>query len=145
MDKDVKALAQELLLETVQHYNSNNRGYQPSLGCVYAQEDDMEKRCAVGRILTEDGLQKIIAQGMNSGSTITNVIRALGVGIIQERWRPLFLNFEGFDVVKHIQRLHDTEENWSSSGITPRGVSHALGISRHIWEEKSVVPAPELV
>lgn len=140
MDKAIKALAQELLLETVQYYNSNNRGYVAKQGCVYAREDDMEKRCAIGRILTEDGLQKIIAQGMNGGNTIVAVIETLGAGIIQERWRPLFLNVEGLSVVRRIQLLHDTEENWSSSGITPRGVSHALGISRHIWEEKAIVP-----
>lgn len=140
MNTTIKALAQDLLLETIHHYNSDNRGYQPSLGCVYAREDDMETRCAIGRILTEDGLQKIIAQGMNSGKDITSVIGALSVDIMQKRWQPLFLNDEGLAVVRQIQQLHDTEENWSSSGITPRGVSHALGISRHIWEEKAAVP-----
>lgn len=118
-------LANELLAETQAHYNSSNRSQDKALACCYSGPQD--RRCAIGRIMTEDGLEKVIRARMNANN-LAAVMNAFGPDIVQEEWRPLFATKEGIEFAIQVQKLHDTNENWDENGLTERGQMHSAAI-----------------
>lgn len=134
MNTTEQNLANELLVQTAVHYNSKNRACDKHAGPIYKTWD--ERRCAVGRMMTEDGINKVIECGKNADSDVEAIVEMLGIDVFIPHWHPLLQTKKGVNIVKQMQKLHDTDENWNEHGLTQRGMAHAFNISRDIWQEE---------
>ena len=136
MNTTEQNLAYELLVQTAVHYNSKNRACDRDAGPVYKMQD--ERRCAVGRMMTEDGINKVFECGKNANNDVKVVLEVLGIDVFIPHWRPLLQAERGLDIVQQVQKLHATDENWNDHGLTPRGIAHAFNISKGIWQEEAL-------
>jgi len=124
MNKEQKEMT-KVLDETVEFYskNFNKRGLDPEGICVYR---DGEKRCAIGRLLSEKDLD------------IIEVCRHIGMGVpallcghlVEQLTSPILKMPEHF--LTALQRLHDGNEFWSEEGITETGQNMVKGIKQAI-------------
>ncbi len=123
-----KQLAQDLLIETALFYNSSNRSIEDNSYryCVY--DDGKGHRCALGRIMTDEGIERIKTDGNNGGFSCENVRCDYGSGVIVEKWRPIVNSNKGWIFLYLLQGLHDRHGNWDEAGITEQGMDHV----RHI-------------
>ena len=119
----MRELQERLLNETVAHYNLGNRADTGS-GCVY--EKDNGCRCAVGRLMTNEGIAMVRSE--NAMYDALEVILGLpdSESLFQEQWRPL-MRYEGdsFQFLIDIQGLHDNPANWTPDGISEIGKENA--------------------
>lgn len=110
----------EVLTQTKQFYNSNNRGILNNV-CRYLTSDN--KKCAVGRLfLTEEELKtfndtfkdKTVAD-LQCFEALPNYIKELGIRFLEE-----------------LQDFHDVSCNWSDEGLSGAGVTNANIIEHKI-------------
>ena len=94
---------------------------QPGGTCHY--QDDNGKKCAVGMFMNDEALE------LHGKSTKKIEVLSLRYGLnslLKEEYQGYPLSFWS-----KLQKLHDTEENWSEDGITDDGLSyvkHGIGI-----------------
>lgn len=101
----------EIIEETANYYNSNNRSTTPQGGCCYLSDDG--NMCAVGRCLENP---EEIQEGSFAGSFAEKLLDRLGDDILKEEYQghdKLFWN--------ELQRLHDKEYYWDEHGLTGEG------------------------
>jgi len=91
----------QLLDETVQHYTNNPRAIDDNGGCMYIAANGC--KCAVGRKLSDNDLDIIIAEDINGSGLYQLMNRSLG--------KELF-NKYGLALMGNLQSLHDGESNW---------------------------------
>lgn len=113
----------DIIIETAKHYNSNNtaRKTQPDT-CTYM--NDKGNMCAVGRCLTDKGMQIFKVFEDKYKSTDTSIESFVGVHGLGEFDNALEEEYRGHDVEfwKHLQYLHDVSSNWDENGITKYGL-----------------------
>ena len=114
---------EEIVRETVGFYNLNNRaaveknnliGGLSTSKCEYITPDN--KMCAVGRCLTEKGLERVMrkcpddsAEVVDQTVGLDNVLKKKYTGHSQLFWFRL-------------QRLHDNKNYWDEKGLNDHGV-----------------------
>ena len=111
--KDLKQRMLDILNETAQHYNSNNRSNQDGR-CTYIPTDPTKSEgCAIGRKLPKTSKALIAEKGFN-GFCVDALI-ACDI--------PLGETFEGMSVefLNRLQSFHDADENWTNEGLSPIG------------------------
>ncbi len=107
---------EELLKNTINHFNSNNRGLIVFVGwdledmCSYINKET-GNRCAIGRELPEELAVKL-AENSNGAVDHHNVYIEL----------PDRLKRMGVDFLSYIQLLHDNDENWDENGLSMEGL-----------------------
>lgn len=109
---------EELLLNTVRHFNSENRA-QNLNGCVYRTKDG--KGCAIGREISNALAHKFDKRkGENVYVTSDYVFNFL----------PKRLQKMGKKFLAHIQDLHDLSSYWDKEGLSTIGLNRAMEIVR---------------
>lgn len=111
-DQEIKAERLRILDETAKFYNSNNRAVNENQSCMYKTEDN--KRCAIGRLLTDEEIDPIILGHMNG--------RGVSM-IIEENLLPERLTCLGIAFLIDLQGLHDVRRYWDESGLTQPGLN----------------------
>lgn len=115
----MKALTKvEIIEETAAFYNLGNRGYNSNTGhgegfCVYRTSDN--RRCGVGRCLTEKGLISFVKNGVAS---IKYEPRSLLENNLKEEYKGHEVDFWS-----DIQSFHDTHLHWNQEGISEKGIA----------------------
>ena len=90
-----------------------------------------KSRCAIGRMLTADGLNKVIDENKNMWYDVVDLIASTDTSIFQPRFRSLSKG-SGVYFLMQIQRLHDDEGNWDKNGLSALGKQYADNI-RHTF------------
>lgn len=109
--------AQELLYDTVHHYNSGNRC--KSLNGTYcyspisAQMQGFSEGCAIGRYLDPELAYKIDKEVSEKDSSIRNIFGKYPL--------PDWMTALGVDFLMEIQDLHDYGNYWYSEGLSEEG------------------------
>jgi hypothetical protein len=117
----------EILEETANFYNRNNRATHEKFGCAY--RNDEGNKCAVGRCMTDEAIEKY-GDFDGAASTLANAIgrNELGVNIsygndakildyvLDEEYHGHELEFWG-----DLQTLHDNQSRWDNEGLSPYG------------------------
>ena len=122
-----KALA--LVDETIEFYSNNPRAilgshcaYQSSNGC----------RCAVGRILSETTIERILAFGDN-GNRLSVVMRHMTIEFDDEhKWLGEMKRGLLIKLLESLQCLHDESDNWIPEGLTDIGQRTVINIKANI-------------
>lgn len=102
-------LTKEMFLEdTIEFFDSNNRGVAENENdCVYHNEDT-GNRCAIGRYMTD--LQAYKAENMLGLATI------MEAKLMDERLIPFGRSF-----LASVQSLHDDNDLWDENGLNESG------------------------
>jgi len=89
----------ELLEDTVIHYfkNPNTVGFNDYSDCVYCDYEDNTKRCAIGRLFTEESALYISETEYNEASSVKALFSAFKNDWMQENLKFLY----------ELQLLHD--------------------------------------
>lgn len=128
-----KQLMQELLIETIGFYDLDKRSLVVSrydtLTCAY--EDDNGKRCAVGRIMTDEAIRKLKENGHNVTFGVRELIQLYEPGILLEKWHPLLDDEHGLSFLVNIQCLHDYSCNWTKKGLSDYGENAVRNITKN--------------
>jgi len=118
MNKENRIRARQLLVETAQHYNSNNRSVSPDDECIYGgvcayiPTPEIESEgCAIGRKLTIEEKELVLENRLNTE----------GVSEIMRKFKPV--NLVGFSLsfLEALQDLHDNLGYWCEEGLNERG------------------------
>jgi len=118
MKQELIPLAEELLVDTVRHYNSSNRA--EDVRCQYLMTDG--RRCAAGRMMTDEGVVK--ASSFNNVSLYLlrdDLGRGAFLALFHEKWRPLLADDEGMGFTRLVQNLHDVGNHWGPFGLSASG------------------------
>lgn len=103
----------QILDETAAFYNSGNRAIGSDGRCKYLTDDG--KSCAFGRCLTDEG--RNIAHTLHEGTAANMIGSEQRINeLLQPQYRghaPVFW--------RYVQRFHDNEDNWTSTGLSPVG------------------------
>lgn len=123
--EETKQKMREILENTVQYYSEDitRRSYIIENGensCVYISEN---KRCAVGRYLSDDILSKIISDELNKFVSYSDLKEAFEL-------EPL-LNLPDIFWDK-LQALHDHDNHWEIGGLTEIGQRWVTHIKEYI-------------
>ena len=104
----------EIIEETAAFYNNANRSYdKESYMCYYQHPENPEIKCAVGRCMTEEAIEKYgsfvsTLSGLSARNNLDD--------ILQEKYKG-----HGFDFWEDLQAFHDTNHCWSEDGLTVAG------------------------
>lgn len=108
---------EEIVVDTVKYYKNNNRGMTLKGGCSYLTEDKC--MCAIGRVMTEEGLSKF----GDSGEDANGLFREVRVDFYNDD-EPKFSQEASDSILKteyhghnqrfweNLQSLHDDSANW---------------------------------
>ena len=122
----------DIIIETVKHYNSNNTARKAETdNCTYMNEAGA--MCAVGRCLTNEGMQIFKAFEDNNLDVNTSVEFFTNVYGMDEFDNALKEEYRGHDVEfwKNLQYLHDSIYYWDENGITERGLDRVDSFFGH--------------
>jgi hypothetical protein len=132
----------DIIIETVKHYNSNNTARKAETDtCTYMNEGGA--MCAVGRCLTNEGMQIFKAFEHNNVEVNTSVEYFTNVYGMDEFNNALKEEYRGHDVDfwKNLQYLHDATNNWNENGITKYGlgtVDSLFGEDAYVMVKKAL-------
>lgn len=103
---------QEIITETIEHYNLGNRAAQPNGECVML--DSRGNKCAVGRCAIEPMLN-------DSGTDLLDMS-------CDDRDVELKPEYRGHSQSfwKKLQCLHDDMDNWTADGLSNIGISRVI-------------------
>ncbi len=104
------------LTETIQHYNSNNRGQDNRGVCQYSPSE-ASKGCAIGRHIEDKTLCVTLDNGVGEHSAAKSVNSEIVFKLLPESLQQL-----GQDFLIHMQKLHDNPLNWIETGLTNYGL-----------------------
>lgn len=113
----------DIIIETVKNYNSNNTSKKAETdACTYMNENGA--MCAVGRCLTNEGMQIFKAFEDNNLHGNTSVAYFTNVYGMDKFDNALKEEYRGYDLEfwKNLQYLHDSPRNWDEDGITQSGL-----------------------
>jgi hypothetical protein len=110
----IKQFQLELLNDTINHFNSNNRAVIvmfSEIKCVYSSTNN-SVGCGIGKHLTED-----LAAEMDNKhpSSIFDLFDEYYTEF------PDIIKYSGKQFCHQIQLLHDNEENWDKNGLSEEG------------------------
>lgn len=106
---------QEIIEETANFYNSNNRGTidEKSDSCAYLTA--IGTKCAVGRVMTDKALE----QWGSSRETVYSLAKHESIDhLIEEK-------YHGHDATfwRALQSFHDNSAHWNTDGLTEYGLN----------------------
>ena len=119
----------EIIIETVKNYNSNNTARKAETNtCTYMNEDGA--MCAVGRCLTNEGMQIFKAfedNNLDGNTSIESFVKAYDMDKFNDALKE---EYRGHDVDfwKNLQYLHDAAFNWDENGITQNGLESVYSL-----------------
>lgn len=112
----------EIVDYVVDYFKTHPRATDAISGCMYQNKEG--NRCAHSICLSDEGLDKILRYGDNSGSNAGDVISRLTDNIHKEEFRGHSSEF--WDA---IQSLHDNDSNWvlieGGNKLSAKGVKEA--------------------
>lgn len=112
----------EVIQETIDFYNSENRSMNNIRKCVYLNEET-GTMCAVGRCLTEQGLIDFHREEMLVSRTDVGVLYKLYPNSFKEEYK---------DIASHewrkIQRVHDDDQFWNKDGLNEDGKESVINL-----------------
>lgn len=132
----------EIIIETVQHYNSKNTARKTETNtCTYMNEAGA--MCAVGRCLTNEGMQIFKAfedNNLDGNTSIESFVKAYDMDKFNDALKE---EYRGHDVDfwKNLQYLHDATNNWGENGITEYGlgtVDSLFGEDAYVMVKKAI-------
>ncbi len=110
----------QIIEETAEFYSKNPqlRGTSDGFNCMFNGPDG--RHCAVGRCLSTKYKNQALDLLGNS-QTVSGLIDSNKVSSINDM---LIAKYKGHDneFWIELQVFHDTNSNWSSDGITPKGI-----------------------
>ncbi len=116
-----QADALALVQETIEFYGKDPEkrrafvvGWDGRKKCVYVSADG--RKCAVGRCLTQP---KLIRQAIGRDLSVSDIAR-FKAGRFQSLFKPEYRGYP-LEMWEELQRLHDSERNWSQTGLSPLG------------------------
>lgn len=127
----------EIVVETLLHYNINNRGYNRAEGqCTYLDKSSGNK-CAVGRCIQDSEIEKVSEfeqQCLNQGDGSPSAAKlAANFNDLDYLLSP---EYRGHDYAfwGHLQFFHDSSYMWNEDGfdVFDRSLNH---ITRLFGEE----------
>lgn len=92
----------DFLNDTINHFNSNNRGIDQ-----YTKQCSYKNGCAIGRHLSKKLVKTIKNYVVDDNEVYNKLPRKL-----KELTKEFLMD---------VQNLHDTEENWNEKGLSQRG------------------------
>ncbi len=102
----------EVLNDTINHYNLNNRSNK-GVDCTYFPAHEGSEGCAVGRLIKDKELCKELDKPNGAtGSGVSGIFDKL----------PEDVKFLGKNFLRDLQHLHDEKLNWVESGLSHRGL-----------------------
>jgi hypothetical protein len=104
---------EEMLNDTINHFNSNNRSYSLD-GCTYSPAHNNTQGCAIGRLIKDKALcAELDVMGDSSNSYVGHeeVFKKL----------PLEIQSLGKGFLEAVQTLHDSPDNWNENGLSEMG------------------------
>ncbi len=110
---------QQIIQETALYYNSKNRAIESDgISCTYLANDG--RKCAVGRVLSPEGLE--FADNFGEGKNAYNLIDAWNdEGLsLDELFEESYNGHEGY-FWNDLQTFHDSAHNWNEMGLTEIG------------------------
>jgi len=111
----------DLLQETVDFYNLNNRGFnEEKETCEYITHDG--KMCAVGRCMIDPKV------GYAENLTVNNLVfKDNNITSVDDLLKP---EYRGYPVSfwVELQGLHDTQAMWTDEGLSARGEQQVKNI-----------------
>lgn len=133
--EEVKQNQLKVLEETVNFYNSTNRGFSQHLkGCVYFDKET-NRKCAVGRLVNDD---EVIDKLVKNGGDAYDVFDLL----------PKDVQVLGSMFLFRLQTLHDDAMNWTPTGLSEIGKIKYGRLKNNIingsWYEDNVLGDEEL-
>lgn len=119
MKRKVSKTRQELLENTINHFNSENRGVDPNSPavCVYYC-DTNNKKCAIGIEVNKKTAMALLRENLPvhyNGSFY----------LLPKRLQNMGKRF-----LEAIQRLHDESKNWTETGLSLTGKTIAEDIKK---------------
>lgn len=102
----------EIIKETANYYNSNNRGYNETLNVCLYYDTQTKNMCAVGRCLSNP---KKLANKYN------HIIVLFENKVITFRSLKSEYRIKDKYFWKKLQIFHDTKENWNKKGLSTKG------------------------
>lgn len=115
----------DVLNDTINHYNLNNRSLDNELNCIYLNKDG--KSCAVGRYI--DNVKEFIANNeyLNEGS-FTELYQEYNITFLKKEVQHL----DNEIFWTRLQLLHDDNFNWNETGLSEDGLYEVEDIKRYI-------------
>ena len=116
----VNLTREQVLEDTKNLYNLNNRSYNKDLGwCVYAPSEN-SPGCAVGRLLSKRLAKSLDKLDSNDPwpQSVNKIFNHL----------PDEVQILGLEFLEHIQHLHDRPDYWTVEGISDSGLVVYNGI-----------------
>ena len=117
----MKHTIESLVVETALYFNLHNRGLTESNMCTYFDADSSRK-CAVGRCLTDDGLEAFKKQEVNL-STVSAIAHELTMPEFEACFMPEYRDIP-LSTWGSLQTLHDCDSYWEVSGISDKGIAY---------------------
>jgi hypothetical protein len=121
---EVKKTYEDLLNETVEHYNLSNRGVNEATArCCYLTDDG--KPCAIGRILKEP-------EKFREYNYSIDVLIDKGYLDPARDFKEEYASLNDVGLLHSIQYLHDADFNWTKRGISEQGLDKVKYIRQQI-------------
>lgn len=115
----------DVLNDTMNHYNINNRSLDEIGNCIYINKDG--KSCAVGRYI--DNVKGFMSNNIELNvSSFFELYRDYKFSILKKDVQHLD------DVMFWVmlQELHDIKDNWNETGLSKYGLGDVGRIKKHI-------------
>lgn len=117
-EQEIKAKRLEILEDTVKYYSEDTsrraleiiQGHGSLPKCKYITTDN-KKRCAVGRLISDDKIEQL--------KYINNTVESIFIDNPEILSKDIKLVGKYF--MQDLQYLHDLEDNWDICGITKKG------------------------
>ena len=106
----------ELIEETANYYNLNNRGFEEGIGCQYLTPNG--KMCAVGRCILKKKLPDF--QKKHDGESIYSIVEIYDTNDFKALLKVKYRNIPD-ELWDDLQSFHDNSANWTNTGLSPRG------------------------
>lgn len=118
-NSNIIARRREILEDTIQHFNSNNRSVvNNNRRCLYSGNG-----CAIGRLIKDKELC-LTLDDLNGGWSDTSVVSVWP--LLPDELKELGQKF-----LVSLQTLHDIEEYWDINGLSVSGHLKHLDIAKH--------------
>ena len=124
MAKTIKQRMLDLLKETAEHYNANNRCITSSTACAYIPDHpDESEGCAIGRKLPKYSKELVIKKNLNTVGVVDLVDKGVPLGRV---FKDIPLGF--------LEDLHDTNYYWNEHGLTGVGIHRLNHLEKRVAE-----------
>lgn len=115
----------EIIEETKNFYNLNNRALSPNGGCAYRNE--YGKKCALGRCINQANIDAYATYGGFANALNTKV------GGLDNILKPEYHGHEA-SFWSDLQSLHDYEGYWTETGISESGEQKVEAL-KQFWKD----------